>query len=274
MYAITGQKKLVALFSTYTLSNMPQAMLLLGPRGSGKTLLVERLAKNLRVPLVKLTKDTSPEELIGYNQNFETAIYLLDLVNVSEKAQNKFLKFIEEPSSRVKIILEAESEVGVLPTILNRCQKLALEPYSMEELQSFSWAPRANDSNRLIYEFCSTPGQLLELAETDCFANLYNLCSHIIRVFPTLKDHEHARALSICTKIANKKTSVRKFDLALFLDMLAYVAFEDYKTTFADFSLAVYLAVVEQKKAILNKVVAKDAVMLTFLNKLWELSRT
>jgi hypothetical protein len=80
--------------------------------------------------------------------------------------------------------------------------------------------------------------------------------------------------LSICTKIANKKTSVRKFDLALFLDMLAYVAFEDYKTTFADFSLAVYLAVVEQKKAILNKVVAKDAVMLTFLNKLWELSRT
>lgn len=273
MYAITGQKKLVTLFSSYTLATLPQSLILLGPRGGGKTLLVERLAKNLQVPLVKLSKDTSAEELINYNQNFETCLYLLDLVDITEKAQNKFLKFIEEPSSKVKIILEAESEVGVLPTILNRCQKLTLEPYSMDELLSFPWAPRLNETNRLIYEFCTTPGQLLELAETDCFANLYNLCHHMVKVFPTMHDYEHARALSICTKIANKKTSVRKFDLRLFLDMLAYVAFEDYKTTFAQFSLDVYLATVEQKKLIQNKTLAKDAVMLTFLNKLWELSR-
>ena len=274
MCKIIGQQKLLNQLNTYTDTTLPKTMLFIGDYGCGKHTIAKYVAQNFNLDYIEINENVSAEDLIDYNYRPVNTLYVIDLTKFSEKQQNQFLKFIEEPSSRVKIILEAESEVGVLPTILNRCQKLALEPYSMEELQSFSWAPRANDSNRLIYEFCSTPGQLLELAETDCFANLYNLCSHIIRVFPTLKDHEHARALSICTKIANKKTSVRKFDLALFLDMLAYVAFEDYKTTFADFSLAVYLAVVEQKKAILNKVVAKDAVMLTFLNKLWELSRT
>lgn len=268
MYAITGQKKIVAQLSDYTLATMPSTIMLLGPRGGGKTFITERFSKKLGIPMVEITSATTAEELIDYGQHYETRLYHIDLVGMTEKAQNKFLKFIEEPSAKVKVILEAESEVGILPTILNRCQRFTLEPYTIEELQSFTWAPRTSDT--LVYEFCSTPGQLLELAETDCFKNLYALCQSIIDRFPTSVEAEYARAMSICTKIVNKKSNNKKFDLNMFLDMLAYVAFEKYRTIGDEYSLTVYMTTIQQKQRILNKSVAKDAFMLTFLNLLWE----
>ena len=269
MKAIIGQTKLVSQLSDYSLATLPPALLILGPRGGGKTFIIERLAKKLGLQLISLTSQTTNEDLIEYTQCYETRLYHLDLVGISTKAQNKFLKFIEEPGPRVKVILEAESEVGILPTILNRCYKFALEPYSIEELKSFSWAPRLADS--LVYRFCSTPGQLLELAETDCFKGLYSLCIGILTQFPAMAEHEYPRAMSICTKIASKKPEIRKFDLNLFLNMLAYVSFEQYKTTKNEFCFKVYQETVQQKQRILNKSVAKDAFMLTFLTSLWRL---
>ena len=63
------------------------------------------------------------------------SIYLIDLNDFTEKQQNQFLKLIEEPSVNVYIALIAESEIGILDTILNRCIKYRLEPYTKAQLQ-------------------------------------------------------------------------------------------------------------------------------------------
>ena len=145
MNTIVGQKAILSLFSKYTLASMPSTLLLLGEKGSGKTYIAQKLAKQLEVDFIELTGQTTAEELIDYSQSPITKLYHIDLSEITEKAQNKFLKFIEEPSTSVKVILEAESEVGVLPTILNRCYKVTLESYTVEELQSFPWAPKTQN---------------------------------------------------------------------------------------------------------------------------------
>ena len=216
MYAIVGQKNLVQTLSNLTPATMPAAMLLLGPSGAGKTFIISRFAKKLGLPLITITKDTTAEDLIAFEQSPELKLYYIDLVGIEEKQQNKFLKFIEEPGERVRVILEAESEIGILPTILNRCQKFNTERYSIEELQSFSWAPRSD--NPLIYEFCKTPGQLLNLAETSCFTPLYEYCCAILESFPRFGNNDYSRAMAACTRISTKKPNFRKFELNLFLE--------------------------------------------------------
>ena len=173
MQNIVGQKKLVQQLSSYTLATLPTTILILGPKGSGKSFIIDRFAKMLNLVKVELTSATTVEDLLEAEQSYETRLYHLDLVGIDEKKQNKFLKFIEEPNSKVKIILEAESEVGVLPTILNRCRKFTLEPYTIEELQSFSWAPRSSDM--LMYKFCFYYNLLaLRIVQFSLFLHLFH----------------------------------------------------------------------------------------------------
>lgn len=50
----------------------------------------------------------------------------------NEEAANAFLKTLEEPPSRVFIILTAQDVSLLLPTIASRCQKLVLRPLALE----------------------------------------------------------------------------------------------------------------------------------------------
>lgn len=268
MNNIVGQKNLVSIFSEYTPATMPSTILLLGEKGAGKTYLTTRLAKQLNLDIVKLTSQTSAEDLIEYTQSPILKLYHIDLGDITEKAQNKFLKFIEEPSSTVKVILEAESEVGVLPTILNRCLKFKLEPYTVEELKSFAWAPKVQDP--LIYKFYNTPGKLNTLGSVDAFNNLQTFCNAIVEHLPFSKDSDYANVMAMSGKISTKKDDTHKFDLNVFLDVFAYTAFEHYKMTGRLFSFKAYLLTIQQQQKMLNKTVAKEAAALSFINSLWE----
>jgi tRNA A37 threonylcarbamoyladenosine biosynthesis protein TsaE len=270
MQNVVGQSKLVSIFTGYTINTMPSTLLLLGEKGSGKTYLTQRLAKHLNLELVHLSSSTSAEDLISFAQSPVVKLYHIDLSEVSDKAQNKFLKFIEEPTNTVKIILEAESEVGVLPTILNRCHKLTFEAYSIEELQSFAWSPKA--LNPIAYRFYNTPGKLNTLSNPDMFVNLQEFCNQLLIYFPAGKDMDYANAMTACVKICTKKEDTYKFDFEVFFDMFAYSAFENYKATGNIFSLEAYLYTTKYKQQMLNKSVAKEAALLNFLSTLWRIA--
>ena len=269
MTGIIGQPKFVQLFSAYTASTMPAALLLLGEKGSGKTYLTQKFANKLGLELVKLSNQTTAEELTDYLHSPVLKLYHIDLSEVSDKSQNKFLKFIEEPSPSVKIILEAESEAGVLPTILNRCQKFMLEAYTVEELQSFAWAPKVKDT--LIYKFYNTPGKLNTLANPNTFGDLQRFCEGILSYFPSVSA-TYADALTAATKICTKKEDTFKFDFEVFFDVFAYTAFEKFKETKRQFYFKAYLTTITFKQKLLNKAVAKEAAILSFLNLLWEVA--
>jgi hypothetical protein len=270
MDTIIGQKKLVSLFSDYTVDSMPRTLMLLGEQGSGKKLLATKLAKRLGLELVELNTQTTAEELLDFCHCPVTKIYWLDLTEVPEKAQNKFLKFIEEPPATVRVILGAESEVGILSTILNRCLKLTLEPYTEDELKSFSWAPKNADP--LLYKFCNTPGKLNTVGDASQFTQILAHSKHIVKTLPELNHFAYGEHIALSLPIAVDDKTKTRFDMHLFMDLLAYTAFEDFKATFAMSSFEIYKATIEAKQQILNKAVNKKAFVLNFFNKLWKVT--
>lgn len=270
MNTIIGQKRLVAQLLNYTFEIMPNPLLLLGESGCGKTYTIQKFAKYLGLDVVVLTGQTSAEELLEYSQSALPKLYHIDLSQITEKAQNKFLKFIEEPSPTVKVVLEAESEVGILPTILNRCNKLTFDPYSIEELQSFSWAPKTADP--LFYHFCSTPGKLNEIGTAENFAELVAYCKYILARFPAMTILQYAEGIALSLPVQVKKNKTSKFDCDLFLKVFAYTAFEEYKQSKSNFSFEAYRYTIEQRQKLLNKTYTKNAFILSFFNHLWEVA--
>lgn len=67
-----------------------------------------------------------------YEGYFKIAI-LRRFHEANAAAQNALLKTLEEPSSRVVLILTAEHSDVLLPTIVSRCQVLNLRPLAIEE---------------------------------------------------------------------------------------------------------------------------------------------
>ena len=86
MQTIIGQNKIKALFAGYTVATMPRTILLIGEQGSGKSYLIQKLAKHLGLDTVAITNQTSAEELIEYSQAAVAKLYCVDLGSISEKA--------------------------------------------------------------------------------------------------------------------------------------------------------------------------------------------
>lgn len=64
----------------------------------------------------------------------EVSVYLIFIENkISEAAQNKFLKLIEEPPDNTVFIFTCENSDMLLPTIRSRVEILALDPPNIEE---------------------------------------------------------------------------------------------------------------------------------------------
>ena len=266
MNAVIGQEKLVKALEGYTLETAPKAILFLGQSGCGKSWIANAFAKQLDLEVVVVQPDSTAEKLIEYYQCPINKMYLIDLKDIVEKDQNKFLKFIEEPSKTMNIILMAESTVGILPTILNRCVKYVFEPYTPEQLKQFDWA--VNCSEEIAYEICKTPGQLLELS-ADNLDQALDLCRAIVS---SVDKANYANTLSIVTKI-NLKDDAKKIDFKLFFDLMTYVAFDDYKKNNNELSFKIYLYTIRQQAKALNINVAKEAFLLNYLDNIWRLAR-
>ena len=266
MNAVIGQEKLVKALEGYTLETAPKTILFLGQSGCGKSWIANAFAKQLDLEVVVVRPDSTAEKLIEYYQCPINKMYLIDLKDIVEKDQNKFLKFIEEPSKTMNIILMAESTVGILPTILNRCVKYVFEPYTPEQLKQFDWA--VNCSEEIAYEICKTPGQLLELS-ADNLDQALGLCRAIVS---SVDKANYANTLSIVTKI-NLKDDAKKIDFKLFFDLMTYAAFDDYKKNNNELSFKIYLYTIRQQAKALNINVAKEAFLLNYLDNIWRLAR-
>lgn len=266
MNAVIGQEKLVKALEGYTLETAPKTILFLGQSGCGKSWIANAFAKQLDLEVVVVQPDSTAEKLIEYYQCPINKMYLIDLKDIVEKDQNKFLKFIEEPSKTMNIILMAESTVGILPTILNRCVKYVFEPYTPEQLKQFDWA--VNCSEEIAYEICKTPGQLLELS-ADNLDQALGLCRAIVS---SVGKANYANTLSIVTKI-NLKDDAKKIDFKLFFDLMTYAAFDDYKKNNNELSFKIYLYTIRQQAKALNINVAKEAFLLNYLDNIWRLAR-
>ena len=267
MQNIIGQEKLVNKLKSYNFISMPKTLLFIGESGCGKHFISDRFSKYLGIDLVEITTQTTAEELIEYYQSSLPRIYLINLSNFVEKQQHKFLKFIEEPSSNMRVILTAESEVGILPTILNRCIKYIFEDYSIEQLKQLNWI--LTEENELIYKICKTPGQLLTLASVDNLDQIQLACEYLIK---SIVGMPYLACINLSYQI-NYKDEFKKFDFDLFFRMLIQTAYEEYILNRNEMAFELYKYLINRKQLlVVNKTLAKEAFMLTTLDELWRVA--
>ena len=220
---IIGQNKLLSKIDTYyTMNSLPKTLMFIGQTGCGKHTVAKYVAETFKLDYKEINEDVSNIELDDYLYSTLDTLYVINLNNFTEKQQNQFLKFIEEPSKSVYIILTATSEAGILPTILNRCIKYNFEPYTKEQIEQIT-----NTSvNDLAFKIFQTPGKLLNLTEAG-FKEIIDLAGKTVM---NIGRAEYANALVIATKI-NYKDLYNKIDFDLFLDAVEYLALEEYKNT-------------------------------------------
>ena len=262
---IIGQEQLLNQLNKYTLSTLPKASIFFGEPGCGKHLIGEYLANKLELKLVLIEPKVTQEDLIEYSQNPINTLYVIDLRSVTEKQQNQFLKFVEEPANTAYFILLANSEIGVLPTLLNRCLKFYFAPYSKEQLKQITGNLYTTE---LPYLICKTPGQLENLDE-DNLHYMYNTCQKFIT---SIKQATYANLMSVSTKI-NYKEEYNKFDFVLFFNMLEYVAYNEFIDNNNIEAFKIYQLTNTYKQQMFSRPINKENYILNFLTTVWEATR-
>lgn len=263
---LIGQERLKARLASYTIDTFPRSVMLVGEKGSGKHLLVNMIKDTIiNLPLVDITTTISDEYLDQIYRNPNPSIYLIDISEITEKAQNTLLKFVEEPSNNAFIIIIAEHRGLVLNTVLNRCIVFDMDKYSKDELKAF--VPEGANAD-VITEILRTPGKLLA-TNLKTFSEAQELCDKIINKMSVAS---YPNALSIASKV-NYKDEYDKIDVESLLDLLCFSLLSAYKDRNDINILNMYYLTRDHRKSLLDKRVNKQLLFENYLSKLWLMSR-
>jgi replication-associated recombination protein RarA len=256
---IIGQTKLLSKINA--MEYLPKTLLFLGTVGCGKHTIAKYTAERFGLDFVEIEESVSAQDLEDYTHKTLDTLYLINLNKFTEKQQNQFLKFIEEPSKSVYIILIANSEAGILNTILNRSIKYHLEPYTKEQIEQIT----NTTVNDLAFKIFQTPGKLLNLTEQS-FQEVLNLANTVVH---SINRATYPNALVVSTKI-NYKDLYNKIDFDLFFDAVEYLALEDYVNNKTEQSLTVFKTTNQFKQYATQQNLIKEILMINYLTTLWE----
>ena len=256
---IIGQTKLLSKINA--MEYLPKTLMFIGPTGCGKHTIAKYVAEAFKLDFVEIDESVSATDLEDYTHKTIDTLYLINLNKFTEKQQNQFLKWIEEPSKSVYIILIANSEACILNTILNRSIKYHFEPYTKEEVEQIT-NTKVND---FAFKIFQTPGKLLNLTEQS-FNEVLNLATSVIN---NINRASYPNALVISTKI-NYKDLYNKIDFDLFFDAVEYLALEDYKNNKNEQSLTVFNVTNQFKQYAAQQNLIREVLMLNYLTTLWE----
>lgn len=256
-----GQEQLWSKLTSYSLQNFPKTLLLLGAEGCGKHYLSSLLAQHFNCPLIEITAETTSEQLIDFQYSPINTFYLINLTNFTEKQQNQFLKLIEEPSISEYIILIAESEIGILSTILNRCIKYYFKQYSKQSLIQIL----GYNVDDTILQLCNTPGQIQNI-NIESLEKLYQ----VVDTFITSIQKESLDVLCSYNLVLNYRENYDRFEVELFFKTILLKCLLYYKQTKNEFYLSLYQYTNQYKQKLLYKIKNKENIILNYLLNLKE----
>ena len=261
MTKVIGQTKLMSIIDSYTIQTLPKTLMFLGQAGCGKRTISKYISEKFSLSYVEIEESVSSVDIENFLYSTINTLYVIDLTKFSEKQQNQFLKFVEEPSKSVYIILTACSESGVLNTILNRCIKHTFEPYTKQEVEQITGAA----VNERAFTIFKTPGKLLNITDS-CFNNIIGLADSLVK---HIHSANYPNALVISTKI-NYKDLYNKVDFNLFFDAVEYLALEDFKVNGTQRSFIIFKITNQFKQYATQSNLIKETLMLNYLTTLWE----
>jgi DNA polymerase III delta prime subunit len=160
---MVGQYKLKNKINNLTIDSCPRTILLSGEYGSGKHVILEELRTKLNLESINITENLNYEYLESIKLTVEPRLYFIDGDKLTVKQQNVILKFLEEPTKSIFIVILMQDKNLLLSTVLNRCSIWNLEKYSKEELKDFI----SNEKYEYLLNIFNTPGQLIEAQKLD-----------------------------------------------------------------------------------------------------------
>lgn len=218
---VTGQEKICNRIASLTIDSFPRSLMLVGPRGSGKHLLCTEIAQKFKLLTRDITKELTLENIEEMYNRVEPYLYVISINSISVKEENTILKFLEEPLKNAFIVLIAETDNGILQTILNRCQIWYLQPYKKEFLSTF-----LTNSNERILLIADTPGQVQELTAI----NLDEAVGLADKLITKIHMASVSNTLTLVSKVGFKETD-NKINIQLFVKILLYRFLELSKST-------------------------------------------
>lgn len=264
---MVGQEKILNKLHGYTVDTFPRSIMLVGEKGSGKHTICDIISKEIiKFPLIDITSLISYEYIDAIYRNPNPSIYIINLSELTEKAQTVILKFVEEPPSNAFIIALSEHKNLVLNTVLNRCIVFELEQYTKIQLEQFVSDGIDVD---LATNLIRTPGKLLS-TNLKTFEDARELCCKII---DKIQLATYPNTLSISNKV-NYKDEYDKIDLELFFDLLCNLIVSRYKIENNIRLLKMYEITREHRKSLLDKRVNKQLMFENYLTELWLSSRS
>lgn len=115
--------------------------LVVGPKGHGKTTLIEEVAEMAHCTVVEIEDGSvdSIRELVENVQSLtiETA-FILDGRGLNIHSQNALLKTLEDTPDKAHIFIELEDRGQILNTIRSRATIIEMEPYTRDDLIKFT----------------------------------------------------------------------------------------------------------------------------------------
>ena len=235
---ILGQEKLCAQIDNLTMDEFPRSLMLVGAKGSGKHLIVDYIANKFKLIVRDISETLNLETIQELYNRVEPYLYIIDSKELDVKKENVILKFLEEPLKNSYIVILCETEVGLLNTILNRCQIWYLQNYSKEVLKTF-----LKTDNEYVLSIATTPGQVIELCNVP-FEAMIQLADKIIN---KINIASVSNTLSLSNKL-NFKNDDTKYDVKLFVDILLQRFVERYRVVIDNKYSKGYLRTSELKK--------------------------
>ena len=264
MPVIIGQQKLLSAINSYTMQTLPKSLMLIGPSGCGKHTVAKYVAEKFQLDFIEIDDAVTAADLDEFTHRTLNTLYLIDLNKFSEKQQNQFLKFVEEPSKSVYVVLVTNSEVSVINTLMNRCVKYTFEPYTIKQVEAI----KNTTINSKAFDIFKTPGKLLNLTD-DSFCTTMDLANSIVSNIASVP---YPVVLATATKI-NYKDLYNKVDFNLFFDTIEYIAFEDFKNNNIKTSFTIFKITTEFKQLAAKQTLIKEMLMINYLTNLWEAVR-
>lgn len=147
----------------------------------------------------------------------EYKVYLIkDASVMTDEAQNKLLKTIEEPPEKVIIILGASSANTLLTTILSRVAKFNLEPLSEHDISNLLVLSGVGENLASVYASCSG-GNFTHAKNLSLDSEFIDLFLLVLEMFKTVNGSKDI--LKFLSKF-----NFQKFSLLEFFDLTISVA--------------------------------------------------
>ena len=134
------------------------------------------------------------------------AVIINDAERLNKTAQNALLKTLEEPNEKVVLILVAQDEKKMLPTIISRCQKIKFSMVSEMEIARII-PDTAENKEEILFWALGRPGLAIDLVNN---AQELEFRKEALREFSGLCDKNIAEKFSLAEAWSKDMTALRK----------------------------------------------------------------